>query len=138
MPDRKMQVVRKAVEHIWNHGDLDLADTLFDSDYINHGGIISDLTRGPEAVKVSVAFLRAAFPAFRVEISRLTVEGEMVELHWVATASAGPVNVMERHGRLTGTTLSTVDGGKILESWTDGDHAGILQRLGILTLDAQA
>ena len=132
MTDRKMEVVRQVVEHVWNHGDLDLADTLFDSDYTNHGGIISDLTHGPEVVKVSVALLRTAFPALHVAIDRLTAEGDTVELRWVATSTAGQVPVTGKRGRLAGTTLCHVVNGKILENWTDWDHAGVLQRLGIV------
>ena len=45
-------LVRRAVEEIWNGGDLALADVLFAPDYVNHGGLIPDLVRGPEAIKV--------------------------------------------------------------------------------------
>lgn len=102
MVERKMEVVRQAVEHVWNRGDLDLANILYDSDYINHGGILSDLTHGPEAVKVSVALLRTPFPALHVEIDRLTVEGDTVELRWVATSVANGVPSTGKLGRLTG------------------------------------
>ena len=55
-------LVRRAVEEIWNRGQLDLADVLFAADYVNHAGLIPDLVRGPEAIKISVAFYRTAFP----------------------------------------------------------------------------
>lgn len=53
-------VVRRVVEAMWNQGDLDVADVLFTANYINHAGLIPDLVRGPEAMKVSVAL-----PLFR-------------------------------------------------------------------------
>lgn len=31
-------LVRRVVEEIWNAGELDVADELFDPSYINHGG----------------------------------------------------------------------------------------------------
>lgn len=43
-------VVRRAIEAIWNRGDLDVADELFAADYVNHHGLISDLILGPEAI----------------------------------------------------------------------------------------
>jgi hypothetical protein len=52
------ELVRLAVEEIWNQGDLDTADAVFTPDYVNHGGLIPDLIRGPEAVKLSVALYR--------------------------------------------------------------------------------
>ena len=40
---QNMEVVRRAVEAIWNRGELDVADVLFASDYVNHHGLILDL-----------------------------------------------------------------------------------------------
>ena len=34
-------LVRRAIDAIWNRGDLDVADALFAPDYINHGGLIT-------------------------------------------------------------------------------------------------
>src|SRR5438874_1746416 len=45
-------VVRRAIDEIWNLGKPDLADLLFAPDYVNHGGLIPDLVRGPEAIKI--------------------------------------------------------------------------------------
>jgi len=56
MEDRT-DLVRQAVEAIWNRGELDAADALFAPDYVNHGGLIPDLVRGPEAVKLSAALV---------------------------------------------------------------------------------
>ena len=55
--------MRQVIEEIWNDGDLELADQVFALDYINHGGLIPDLVRGPEAIKVSVALYWLAFPS---------------------------------------------------------------------------
>jgi len=41
-----------------------VADEVFSPDYTNHGGLIPDLVRGPEAIKISVALYRIAFPTF--------------------------------------------------------------------------
>ena len=42
-------LVRRAVEAIWNRGDLDAADELFAPGFVNHNGLITDLVSGPEA-----------------------------------------------------------------------------------------
>ena len=55
-------LVRRVVEEIWNRGQLDLADVLFATGYSNHAGLIPDFVRGPEAIKISGAFYRIAFP----------------------------------------------------------------------------
>src|SRR5919206_5003434 len=77
-------VVRRVVERIWNRGDLPLADHLFSTTYVNHGGLIPDIVRGPEAIKVSVALYRAAFPRLFISIDGLEEDGEMVDVRWAA------------------------------------------------------
>lgn len=122
-------VVRKVIESVWNQGDLDVANTLIDTIYVNHGGIISDLTSGPEAIKVSVALLRAAFPDFHVTIDHLTAKGNQVDVRW--TATSGTRLESSATAGLSGTTRSTLTDGKIVESWTEWDCEGTLRSLGI-------
>lgn len=135
-------VVRRAVDRIWNCGELDLADHLFSVDYVNHGGLISDLVHGPEAVKVSVALLRAAFPTLHVTIEALTAEGDAVNVRWAAdgnsVAHTGRESGVDARERLTGTTRSSLAGGQIVESWTDWDHAKALGRLPMIPPAARA
>src|SRR5688500_6322882 len=64
-------LVRRAIEAIWNRGELGVADDLFAHDYVNHDGLIPDLVRGPEAIKISVAFYRIAFPDFYITVEEL-------------------------------------------------------------------
>ena len=115
-------LVRRAVEEIWNRGQLDLADVLFAADYINHAGLITNLVRGPEAIKISVAFYRTAFPNFQITIDALTANRDAVLLRW--TVGAMP-------GTLAGMIVSRVAGGQIVESWTHWDQANVLARLGL-------
>ena len=118
-------LVRRAVEEIWNRGQLDLADVLFATDYINHAGLITNLVRGPEAIKISVAFYRTAFPDLHITIDALTANRDAVLLRWTAR-SAPPAG-----GALAGIIVSRVAGGQIVESWAHWDQAGALQRLGL-------
>ena len=73
--ERNGAAVRRAVEAIWNRGALEAADALFAPDYVNHGGLIPDLVRGPEAIKVSAALYRAAFPGLHVAVDDLARTG---------------------------------------------------------------
>ena len=116
-------LVRRAVEAIWNRGELAVADTLFASDYVNHAGLISDIVRGPEAIKLSVAFYRTAFPQLQITIDGLTAKRDAVVLRWTAHSRASG-------GALTGILVSRVAGGLIAESWMQWDQAGVLARLG--------
>ena len=118
------RVVRRAIDKIWNGGDLDLADRLFAPDYVNHGGLIPDLVRGPEAIKVSVALYRTAFPEFRVAVVDLLAQGQTVALHWAAHGTPRRAGVSnQRAGKppsdtLRGMTFARMLAGQIAESWT--------------------
>lgn len=117
------RLVRQVIEELWNGGDLDLADHLFAADYINHGGLIPDLVRGPEAIKISVVMARTAFPAWRVAIVDLLAQGSIVALHWVAHRTAPRTSVnAQRSGdphsdTLSGMLFARLNAGVIQESW---------------------
>ena len=134
--ERGTGVVRRAVEEIWNQGDLGLADLLFAPTYVNHGGLIPDVVRGPEAIKVSVAMYRAAFPGFYISLEAVMAVGEMVDLRWTAHGAppdSRPQVTPESHGdMLQGTTRGRIAANQIAESWTTWDREGVLRRLGIV------
>src|ERR1700737_3107907 len=122
-------LVQRVIDEIWNAGNLDLADELFAPTYVNHGGLIPDLVHGPEGIKFSVAFYRAAFPDLHVAVDDLDVDRDAVTLFWTAAGKA-PVDATGR--TLTGATRSLVGNGQILESWTSWDAELALQRLGVV------
>jgi predicted SnoaL-like aldol condensation-catalyzing enzyme len=119
-------LVRRAVEEIWNRGELAVADVLFASDYINHGGLIPDLVRGPEAIKISVAFYRTAFPDLQITIDELTAKRDAVLLRWTAHSRTPQSTLM-------GIFVSRIAGGQIAESWAQWDQVGALERLASVT-----
>jgi hypothetical protein len=129
-------LVRRAVEAIWNRGELEVADVLFAPTYVNHDGLIPDLLRGPEAIKVSVALYRAAFPGLRITMEDVTTDGDRVMLRW--TARGAPVadtsggTPSSTAGALSGTLTSRLAGGQIVESWIQWDRERALAHLGLL------
>ena len=127
-------LVRRAIEAIWNRGDLDVADELFAPDYVNHNGLIADLVSGPEAIKISAAFYRLAFPDLHVSVEELTIKEDTVVLRWTARRSSvrrsrdGAFTANQK--LLTGITRSRLADGKIMESWTEWDRVQAFHDLG--------
>jgi len=119
-------LVRRVVDEIWNAGDIDLADELFSSAYVNHGGLIPDLVHGPEGIKLSVALYRAAFPGLHIRVDGVSSIRGTIWLSWTAQTT-----VTGRRA-LTGTSRSRVAGGQIVESWTEWDSTAALRVLGVL------
>lgn len=129
------RVVQRVIDEIWNAGDLDLADELFGATYVNHGGLIPDLVRGPEAVKFSVALYRTAFPDLRIRADELGTDGETITLRWTARTTslkdAGDSPTAGEGDTLTGETRIWVTRGQIVESWTNWKVAEVLAGMGI-------
>jgi len=126
MPTKTNEVlIRRVIDAIWNGGDLDVADELFASDYINHNGLIPDIVRGPEAIKISVALYRLAFPNLHIAVEELSIRGDLIVLRWTARRQCpGGLDGDTPSNRrlLTGITRSRVNEGKIAESWTEWDQ----------------
>jgi len=127
-------LVLQAIEAIWNRGDLDAADALFAPVYLNHYGLITDLVSGPEAIKISAAIYRLAFPGLHVSVDEIrTVEGTVV-VRWTASATLSRSSTTTTAQEvLTGITRSRIAAGKIIETWTEWDRVGVLRTLGIPT-----
>jgi hypothetical protein len=127
-------LVRRAIEAIWNRGDLDVADELFAPGFVHHHGLITDLVVGPEAIKISAAFYRLAFPTLHVTVETLTIKGDSVVLCWTARSSSAddPENgaFPANHKLLRGITRSRVADGKIVESWTEWNSVQAFHDLG--------
>ena len=130
-------LVQRVIDEIWNAGCIDLADQLFAANYVNHGGLIPDLVKGPEGVKFSVALYRAAFPDLHVSVDRLSAIDGKVQLHWsvwgtLLDARSGTAGALSARHAFTGETMSSVVDGQIVESWTTWDSTAALQRLGVV------
>ncbi len=140
MEEQQMALVRRAITEIWNEQELDVADEVFATEYVNHNGLIIDLVRGPEAIKVSVALYRLAFPDLHITVQELHADGDQVWLRWTATSPSmapsheGVVREPQaRSGRsCAGSIRLRLAGGQIVESWADWDHTDGLVRLGLI------
>ena len=54
MSEENKAIHRSIWEEIWNQGNLDLADEIYDSSHISHGQGI-DLPSGPEGLKTLIS-----------------------------------------------------------------------------------
>ena len=131
--ERGVDEICRMIEAICNRGDFPAADALFAPDYVNHGGLIPDLVRGPETVKVAVALYRAAFPGFTVTVVPLRARGATVLLHWAAGHRSRAGGLESTAAGVTGITRGRLVDGRIAESWTRWDAARARRQLGLVT-----
>jgi len=135
-------LVRLAIEAIWNRGDLAVADELFATGYVNHEGLITDLVLGPEAIKISSALYRLAFPGLHVTVEELTINEDTVVVRWLAQRGAaddiqGGAPAASQH-LLTGITRSRLTDGKIMESWTEWDRVRVIHDWGVVSIEQRS
>jgi len=103
---------------------------------VNHYGLIADFVLGPEAIKVSAALYRVAFPGLHVSVEEISTVEDTVVLRWTARTGPDKIDgglVASKPKSLTGTTRSRFAGGMIVESRTEWDRIGVLRELGIPT-----
>lgn len=115
------ELLHSVIEELWNRGDLGVADDAFASDYVNHGGLIPDALRGPEAIKFSVSLYRSAFPALVIRVDDVTCQSGEVLIRWVAHNEPPAIEAMPPKRALRGITRCRLRDGKIAESWTAWD-----------------
>jgi hypothetical protein len=128
-------IVLRVVDEIWNNGDLELADQWFAPGYVNHGGLITDLVRGPEAVKFAVVFYRRAFPRLSITVDDLTGAGDQLSFRWRAQSCPETTGQVTPHAAgdqsTTGMMSVRISAGKIAESWIVWNAEDELRRLGM-------
>jgi hypothetical protein len=122
-------VLRRAVEELWNAQQFNVAEELIAPTYVNHGGLITDLVHGPEAILASVALFRRMFPCLTVMIESLECVGDLTVLHWRAVAD-GEVPVDDEAG-IAGVLRAWIINGRIHESWMEWDRGLLLRHFGI-------
>ena len=123
-------VVRREQEELWNHtGDLDAAEEIFASDYV-------------EAAKQEAADFRRGFPDVVSTIEDLIAEGDKVVARWRSRAThLGEYMGVPPTGKeveFTGISVYRIEGGKIAESWNSEDQFGLLRQIGAVPQPGQS
>ena len=120
--DDDKALVRRAVDELFNGGDLAAARSLFAPGYAEHEERFTELIRG-------------AFPDLELRVEQQVAEGGLVATLWRAGGThQGTFLGLEPTGRRaewTGCWFQRVAGGRIVEGqdWGCWDRAGLLDQL---------
>ena len=125
-------IFRRYVEEVFNHGNLELADEIFDR-YIAHQPDGSTLERGPEDVKWFIEEFRSAFPDLRISVDEQIAEGEKVVnrvtlrgTHQREFRGMAPTG---REIEVNGITIFRFSPeGKVVESWDSYDQLRMMRQ----------
>jgi steroid delta-isomerase-like uncharacterized protein len=134
MSEQNKTLMRRAVEEVWNQGNVDLLEELVASDFIIHAPQAE--IHGREGAKQYLAMLREAFPDIHFTIEDQFADGDRVMTRWIAHGTPKgafqgipPTN---KQVRLAGTDIDRIANGKVVECWTSTDDVGLLQQLGAI------
>ncbi len=127
---------RRSYEEIYNQGNLDVADEIYDENFVSHISP-SDL-KGTKGIKDFASMLRNAFPDLMFKIEDQIAEGDKVATRWTVTGThKGEYMGVAPTGKFisnTGIALHRIANGKMVESWVSSDNLGVMQELGAVSL----
>jgi predicted ester cyclase len=90
--EQNKRLVRRALEEIYTHGDLERADELVHPNFVEHEPSHAEEPTGPESVKQTVRRLRSMFRELRFEVEDEIAEGDkVVQLVTMSGRHTGPL-----------------------------------------------
>lgn len=131
--EENKQIVRQAIDLVFNAADEGAIDGLYATDFVNHTPPSQPDVHGPEGVKRMAALWHAAFPDLQFAIDDEIAEGDRVMTRWTMHGThLGPFRGVPPSGRpVTGWAIevSRIAGGKIGEQWLLWDTLDLLHQL---------
>jgi predicted ester cyclase len=127
-------LVERMFDQIINHGNLDVADEVFASDYIDHGPMGE--MPGIEAFKEVVRMWRAAVPDVRCTIENWFESGDMaawnVRVTGTHTGEMMGIPATGRSFEYVTPNIGRFSGGLAAEHWADQGMFQFLTQVGVL------
>ena len=135
------QVVRRHFEEVWNKGNFEGMNELYDASYEGHVPLVGRVDRG--GLKAVVNAYRRAFPDLKFELHDLVHEGDRVAVRWTATGTSRGefmgIPATNTRGIVEGLSMIEVKNGKIVRDAAEMDVLGFMQQMGLqLPIQTQA
>ena len=122
---------RKAVEAIWNNGDVESAERFFSKDYVGHDSLFP--RKGVESLRDVVTRFRAAISELHYEVNDILVDGDRIAARWTVTGThSGELFGVPGTGRkleVSGMSINRIERGKLVEGWVFNDTLALLRQL---------
>jgi len=131
-PEANKAVQRRALEEIYNQGNLDVVEELFNTDFVYHIAGIPDF-QGVEGVKQVATMFHTAFPDLHFTIEEQIAEADKLALRWTATGTHNGefmgLPPTGNHMTVTGMSFARFADGKFAEEWSIYDTLGMMEQL---------
>jgi steroid delta-isomerase-like uncharacterized protein len=125
------EIARRFMEECWNKGDTRAMRELIADKCRYHDPAFP----GVENIEQHITAIRNAFPDLTFTTEDMIGERNEVVVHWtVRGTQRGPflgVPPTNRGCTVSGTSITRVEGGKIVEHWADWNVMTLMQQLGV-------
>jgi len=132
--DDVKNVTRRAIDGLWNNGDLNVVDEFYASNYVDHTPQ-AGLAPNRDGVKKTYNLYHKAFPDLNTQITDLIAEGDrvcaVVRAHGTNQGDLLGMPPTGKNVTLEGCVINRISNGKIVESWEYFDQLGLFRQLGI-------
>lgn len=129
-------IVRRYIEEVFNRGNLSVAEEVLAPGYVHHDPATAEMGSGIEGLEKMVGFYRESFPDFEIRVQEQIATEDRVVERWTGHGThQGTLMGIPATGRnitADGISIHRLEGGKIVETHTVFDTAGMLRQLGAL------
>ncbi len=130
-----VQLIRNLLE-AWNTHDLERIKTFYAPEYEGVDVGQAEPQHGPQGISQAVERYLQAFPDLRFVEEDIVVQGDQAVLIWTAHSTHGRklmhIPPTKREIEVRGTSVLTVENGKIVRGLYIWDVAGLLRAIGLL------
>ena len=128
-------LVRRYWEEFFNKRNLAVIDELIAPNYVSHDSGGSE-SLGREAARQVATSTFGGFPDFHATVKDQVAEGDKVVTRGFARMTQrGEFMGIPPTGKdvtFTWVAIDRIEGGKIVEAWSEGDGLGLLRQLGAI------
>lgn len=131
--EQNTALARRLIDEAWNEGNLDVVDEIVAAEYVHHDPSTADVGTGPDRFKRLIDLQRRAFPDLHITLEdQIAAEDKVVD-RWTGSGThTGEFMGVAATGKeinSSGISIHRIEGGKIAETWTCFDAAGMLRQL---------
>jgi steroid delta-isomerase-like uncharacterized protein len=131
--EKNKDLVRRAVDEVWNKGNLEAMDRDYAADHILHSVPPTGTDFGREDFKRVMATIRGGFPDLSARIDLMLAEGEFVAYRLLSsgthTRTYFGVEPTGKTVRLAEIYIDRIRDGKIVETWFESFGQGYYYQL---------
>lgn len=126
MSDENRALVRRFIQEVFIGGNLRVAEEILSPDYVHHDPATGEAGSGVEGLERMVGFYRQTFPGFEISVEDQVATGDRVVERWTGRGTHPSGQTIQA----SGISIHRIAGGRIAETWTCFDSAGVMRQLG--------